>query len=145
MSLDIEAVHKLLSILDLTRQWPHMSALQTAAQRALNDHMKAAEEENAAAKKEEDDRIAKAKADHEAQVAAQAAKARIEEEKAREEGEARRREQLEKDQRIAASAPKTTRVEVPDEPTGQDLGAGSESGTPSMRQTDEVRRRDLNE
>jgi hypothetical protein len=47
MSVNWDAVHKLLSISDLAHQWPRLKALTDAAQRELEVHAEGAAKENA--------------------------------------------------------------------------------------------------
>lgn len=73
MSMSIDEVHKLLSIADLAKQWPHDSGhIAQAALRMLRDHNVVAAKDNADAKKAEEIKAAKVKADAEAKAKAQA-------------------------------------------------------------------------
>lgn len=77
MSVNWDAVHKLLSISDLAHQWPRLKALTDAAQRELEVHAEGAAKENAdaVAKKVEEDAKVEAAAVAKANAEANKAKA----------------------------------------------------------------------
>lgn len=63
MTMQIDEVHKLLSIAELAHKWPHLKDIEAAALRLLGDHAKVAVKDNVDAKKAAEIEAAKANAD----------------------------------------------------------------------------------